>query len=469
MLVRMFGRWALHKQKAVQSPEEEELHERHPRALLTIFMYFVQISALLKVDIYYQEERDEEMKEIGSYIAGIFRFDVLGYADSCLIKNITPVEKTFYKTLFIAFLFLALLLMYVLCGVFRKICRCGNFPEKGCGVTRLPNGARFIGTFVLLVLFTYELLSESLFSLLRCEHIYELGENVLYIDGNYVCYVQWQYWVIIAVCLYIVPLFFILATAPVLLKEQKIKLLAFALSLFVPLLALPFILFLFIKLCTRGSNDGDTKPPLKRFGATNFVVNLIVEPYNLKRTRGLCWEGVIIFRRLVLVIIAILVPSMIIRHVLLVFACLLATMVHVRVQPFKKFSSNLLETASLLILLCIAIMNLLKAVYFDSGEIPRGSADTLLRYYDIIEECLVTFFPLVLLVLILLLIIVRVIALPCDPATRQKLSGNDDDELDSHKSEESGLPSMHHTPYNVKPGSATPAEGAQFPHQLSTN
>ncbi len=465
MLARMFGRWLCRKQKAVLTPEEEELHERRPGAYLTIFMYFVQVPALLKVEVDYFTERDEQVKEISSYIAKIFRFDALGYVDSCLIKNITPVEKTFYKTLFIAFLFLALFVMYVICGIFRTLCRCGNFPKDGCGLTRLPNGARFLGAFVLLVLYTYEFLSESLFSLLKCVHIHSLGKDVLYIDGNYICMVTWQYWVLLAVCLYIVPLFFIMSTAPVLVKEQKINLFVFVLSLFFPLLALPFILFMFVKLCMYGSgNDTQTRPRLKRFGAANFVVNLVAEPYKLEKLRGLCWEGIIIFRRLVLVIIATLVPSMILKHVLLVIACLLIMMVHVRVQPFKRFSSNLLETASLLILLCIAIMNLMKAVYVDSGEIPRGSAETLLRFYDIIEQSFVTFFPLVILLFILFLMIIRIVTLPCDLIGRKHSSGNED-EVGSQKSGGSSIPSVRNALYN---GSGTPVEGGQLPHQLAT-
>ena len=464
MFMRMFGRWICCKQKVALTPEEEEYHERRPGAYLTIFMYFVQVPALLQVDVYYETQRDEDIKDVSSRIAGIFRFDALGYVDRCLIKNITPVEKTFYKTLFIAFLFLALLLMYATCQIFRTLCRCGNFPKEGCGLTRLPIGARFLGAFVLLVLYTYEFLSESLFNLLKCEHIHSLGKDVLYIDGNYICYVRWQYWVILAVCLYIVPLCFIFSTAPVLLKKQKINLFVFILSLILPLLALPFILVLFIRHCKAGSdNEEQTQPRLKRFGATNFVVNLVVEPYKLKKLRGLCWEGVIIFRRLVLIIIATLVPSTITRHVLLVVACLIIMMVHVRIKPFKRFSANLLETASLLILLCIAIMNLVKAVYFDSGEHPSGSTETLLRFYDIIEQTFVTFIPLLLLGFLLLLVIIWLIL-----CTRQMLAGKDEAEVASEKSGGSSLPSMHNAPFNLAPGSASPAEGSQFPHQLTT-
>ena len=142
-------------------------------------------------------------------------------------------------------------------------------------------------------------------------------------------------------------------------------------------------------------------------------------------------------------------------------------MVHIRVQPFKRISSNLIETASLLILLCIAVMNLVKAVYFDSGEIPHGNADLLLRFYDIVEQSFVTFFPLVVLVILLVLGVIRIIVLPCDPIGRRKLSG-EDEERGSQKSGGSNGPGMQGARYNDMPGSATPAEGAQFPHQLTT-
>ncbi len=457
-----FSRWFCCKQKAVQ-PSEEVYNEIQPTALLSIFFYFVQIPALLQVNLHYEQERDENIKDFGSDISRFFRFDALGYDDRCLIKDITPVEKTLYKILFIVFLFLALFIMYVMSVIFRALCRCGNFPKEGCGLFSLTNSSRFVGAFVLLVLYTYQFLSESVFMFLKCEYLHELGEDVLFIDGNYTCYANWQYMVLIAVGLYIVPLFFIVVTAPVLLKEQKINTLVFVLSLIFPLLALPFFFFLFIRVCSQGADDRGEKHSLKRFEATNFVAHLVIEPY---KSNKMYWEGAIIFRRLVIIVIAIFVPSLIIRHVLLVVACLVAMVMHVQIQPFKKFSSNLLETISLLILLCIAVMNLLKAVYFDWGEIPKGSIDTLLQYYDIVEQAFVAFFPLLIIAVILLVVILRIIALPCDSMTRRQLYGVEEEPY-SVKSRGSSQPSMENVPYNHMPGSATPAEGSQYPHQLA--
>ncbi len=52
---------------------------------------------------------------------------------------------------------------------------------------------------------------------------------------------------------------------------------------------------------------------------------------------------------------------------------------HNRVQPFAKKSNNILMSLALAVLLFIAIMNLLKAGYFESGEIPQETADAILR------------------------------------------------------------------------------------------
>ena len=217
---------------------------------------------------------------------------------------------------------------------------------------------------------------------------------------------------ILAIGLYIIPLFFVVTMAPVLLKEQRIKLLVFVLSLVLPLFALPVLLILFIKECCTRSDNSHPKPKRDRFSAATFVVNLVAEPYKMKELNGICWEGIIIFRRLILVIIATLITSTIIRQVLLVFACLIAMMIQVRIQPFKRTMSNVLETLSLAILLCIANMNLVKAVFVELGEIPRGSADTLLRFYDIVEQCIVTFAPLLLLALIVISVLIRLLLTP---------------------------------------------------------
>ena len=50
-----------------------------------------------------------------------------------------------------------------------------------------------------------------------------------------------------------------------------------------------------------------------------------------------------------------------------------------RIKAFAGSKENTLESASLGIMLLISIMNLLKASYFEIGEIPTGTADEVFK------------------------------------------------------------------------------------------
>ena len=432
--------------------EDDFTQERKPGAYLTIFMYFVQVPALLKIDIIYRSKSNEEtqVEDVGEKASSVFNFDSLGLAfDTCLFKNITPVDKVGFNAGFILYLFGVLLALYIVTFAVRMI-GSQKFKDDGCGLTRLPFHARFIGAFVILILYTYEFLSESLFSLLNCVKIHSVGDSGewrMWLDGTVQCMQGWQYGVIAIIAVYVVPMFFIVGMAPVLLKHHKIRILIFVLSLVFPLFALPYILFLFFKLCLKKPQSGDDNnnpQPVtsKRYGAVNLVVHLVAEPYKIDKMHGFCWEGMIILRRLILVVIATLMRSIIAKHILLVIVCLLSMVVHIRIKPFKKSSSNFLESLSLTLLLGIAIMNLCKAVYFDSGEIPLGMADTIFRIYDVVEHVLVSLIPLALLGFVIFCLVLRLILLPfdriCFKERNQLLNGEENEGSNNSGSRQQG-------------------------------
>ena len=181
---------------------------------------------------------------------------------------------------------------------------------------------------------------------------------------------------------------------------------------------------------------------------------------------GVCWEGVIILRRLILVVIAELMSRAIHRQVFLTLVCLLALMVHVRIQPFKRSSSNALETGSLAILLCIAIMNLIKAVFIELGEIPRDSVDTLLQIYDIIEQFIVSFIPLLFLAFLIICVLVRVCLIPCSLMSKNKEAEAPESSIENgkHSNDLSSSQSLQSAKYQSLEG-YPPATGSQLPYQ----
>ncbi len=626
--------------------------ERKPGAYLTIFMYFVQVPALLQLTITYEKDRDGDLKDVSSSAGNVFNFDSVGMSyNTCILQDVHHVKKVLLKAGFILYLFCVLLVFYGVSVLIRFPCGKKRWNREGCGITRLSIHARFIHAFIVLILYTYEFISENGFLLLKCVEISSIGGDVLFIDGTVTCFQTWQYFVIMFVCIYVFPMFLVIGMAPILLKKDKINLLIFVMAIVFPLFALPYLLYLFIKLHwlkrklkkLQGDNKKDThvsksrghsnqlpaqytkssphamgeteigdthhkgfakrrkttherfyqrddwfdhrkkgnerneainphsymwhgidsnpqiesqwgkskdfiwtpsnnetrnerqmvdnphsymwqneyidehaeaphsrrrkkagyenrhyqrhnpqnlddkmhenegrldiqsewkaydrtyrlrqkrnrhrdriSPDLSRRqhrfhegfghdgyrtrhdrydsykdrhdidfdkpvkqndpdGAFNLVMRLVAEPYNLHKVGGLCWEGIIILRRLVLILISTQVKSVMLRHIFLSVACLVIMVVHIRVQPFKKRSSNIMEATSLFIILCIAGMNMVKSVYYDSGEVPMGMADKVLRYYDIGENVLVSILPLCVLALVIMCLAIRLIIFP---------------------------------------------------------
>ncbi len=451
MIARKFSRWLWSYCKGNKKPiipdYDVEL-ERTPRAYLTIFMYYVQIPALLKMSITYERTRDEEFNDVSDNVANVFHFDYidLPFFNSCLFRDVTPVQKVFLKALYIFCLFVLLLIFFILGKIFELVCcyrsKKSDSQEENtcCRLTNIPLNSRFILAFIILILYTYEFISEISLRLLNCEFIYSLDQQVLKIDGTVECFQVWQYGVMTFIGVYVIPMFVAVGLAPILLKRHYIGLFGFTLSLIFPLIASPFLIYLYIKHRRSSKKENPEESPeisQETNRSVKVVVHHVAEPYKMNEIWDLDWEGMIILRRLVLVIIATAATnSVITKHLLLVVACLFTLVFHVRLSPFKRHSSNLIETCSLLILLCIAIMNLMKAIYYETGEIPEEEADLVFRIYDIIENVLVSLVPLVVLGFILLALLFRIMALPFDSCFNTR--GNDK-EIDSFSQSEDTL------------------------------
>ena len=133
-------------------------------------MYYVQVPALLKISILYDDGREEPLKEIQSNIASIFTFDSFGLSfNTCLFDNVTPVIKVALRSAFIGYLFGTLVLLLMI-GLLMRLCGYGRGEEqprpnrvppvpgsgdserRGWWPTFIPVGSRFISAFIALIL-----------------------------------------------------------------------------------------------------------------------------------------------------------------------------------------------------------------------------------------------------------------------------------------------------------------------------
>ena len=377
-------------------------------AYMSIFMYFIQIPNILKVNIIYADERDRPLKTITNSLGNIFSFNTFGiHFKDCLFENITAVLKVGIKSAFIVYLFVVLILLYTVCKFIIKIVRSSNLKTFH---KSSPVNAKFIGALVSLMMYTYQYFAENSFGLLHCINIKSQSRSVLFIDGHVSCFQTWQYFIIGVVVIYVIPFVVVLSLGPELLRRRMLKLKLFIFSLFFPLFASPYLIFKFIAQWRTLKNKELLQVDIteeERKTSKALVSKLLSDPFN--RVGGLCWEGIITLRRLILVVIATFIPSILFRHILLVTGCLLSIVLQMKIKPFARLSCNIIETVSLVLLLLIAIMNLLKAAYFQAGEIPDQTADMIFLVYDWTEALLLGILPLVIIGLVILAVIIKML------------------------------------------------------------
>ena len=387
-------------------------------AYLSIFMYYIQIPNILKVSILYRDHsREAPLSYIGNTVKNIFSFNTFGiHLKTCIFEGVTAIFKIWIKLGFVLYLFGVLVVLFILVRTIAKAI--GPQREDSYFAKSAPINAKFIAAFVSLLMYTYQYLAENSFVMLKCIDIASTDESVLFIDANVICYQPWQFAVIIFVCVHVIPFATVLAIAPDLMRRNVIGVKLFIISLFIPLFSAPFLLSRFIrhrvtKARRKTKNietDVHTAKPKK--DAKYLVSRLLTDPYKNTFAWGICWEGVIALRRLLLIVIATFTPSLLFRHILLGLGCQLSLVMQLIVKPFVKTSCNVLETLSLSILLLVSMMNLLKAAYFQSGEIPDSTADKVFEIYDWIEAILFAIIPLVIVGVVVAGVLIRMLALP---------------------------------------------------------
>ena len=392
-------------------------------AYLEIFMYYVQVPDLFKVNIIYKNNRSKPIDGFQTMVNKLYSFNTIGFdIKTCLFKGVRAVYKGIVKCSYIGYLFIVCGSLY---GI-TKCLTCNDTPTKMAKVKKIiaekhqPLDVRFALTFCSLLVYTYQYLAENCFILLQCVKITSNENPVLFIDPYITCYTFQQYIVICFVCIYVLPFAFSLLLSPVLLKEKFIGVRPFLVSFGCPAFMLPYFIYCHIRRHinhTKRSEDSANDEDDARMKKATFEINesgtkiidtliitrdnetgraisaAFIDAYRVDLPLSLCWEGVMTLRRLVLAIVSTFVGNVLYSHMALMVVTFMSLALHLSVKPFKNRSCNTVETISLMMHLFFSIMNLLKASYFQSGEVPIESADNLFYIYDYIEFAFLGIFP----------------------------------------------------------------------------
>ena len=140
----------------------------------------------------------------------------------------------------------------------------------------------------------------------------------------------------------------------------------------------------------------------KKKEITDTIVDLLTGPYRQDLLGGLCWEGMMNFRRLVLVVCFVFIPDRLVKQIALCLSCAVFLVMHITIKPFKQNYPNYAEAISLSLLLVVAVANLVRASFFSSGTIPMGDTYTVIVILEWVEIFCFTFLPLVIILIVLL-------------------------------------------------------------------
>lgn len=425
LIVQDFGTWVkkrlapcrkipIEEDSRTPSDTENSVEESNASdAFLNIFMYYVQASELLKVEILYNEERSNPLSDFQQTLSDVFSFDTLGISsDACLFTDVNAVLKRLFKTGFIVYMFAVWAFLYIVGGLFHY---CIAGPRGRIKwIIKTSIRAKFLGALVNLLLYTYQYFAENTFSVLRCVTVESSVEQVLYIDGNVKCYQTWQYAVMAFAAIYVFPFFIVLTLAPALLRKRQISAHTFIISILLPLFGSPYLAYAWCRWKkgikkNRNNLDSTTNDKVgKKDGTVDVITGILSDPYRTDFCGGLCWEGVSSLKRLLLVLVYTLVTNVLYKQLIIMLICYMSLALQISCKAFATPLSNTIEAISMGILLLISIMNLIKAVYFYSGEVPVGAADTIFIVYDWAEAIALSALPMIILGLLAIALFIRI-------------------------------------------------------------
>ncbi|ELU14529.1 hypothetical protein CAPTEDRAFT_199481 [Capitella teleta] len=394
---------------------------------IIILFYYFQDALLLNVKTVYVTSENPTAVIVKNVLSGLFQFQLDLFEvikEVCAVADTTAVPKLITKAFlvpYVIFTFASVYAFYrwtnLISNSFSHTPRNGRHAGSSPGrITRKSFISRLSSGFILALLFMFQKMSTTTFTLLNCVPIYD--RQVLFIDGWVTCYQYWQYGVLAYALTCTVPFFVVLMVGPALLVASHISLLQFFLACICPL---PFLLYWFVRwLLRRKKQRTLATPPRHLPEGTQAVLQVLQGPFK-QNTLGLCWAGVLIGRRLILVLLSTFVNDILIRLLGMLLSCFLILLHHVHVQPYQDKQGNIAGTISAAALVTLGTINLVRAGFEAAEYRPTGPNAYIMKIFGEIENALLLWLPVCALALVALLFIIRVAAcsLQCNPRLDQ--------------------------------------------------
>ena len=341
--------WIMRQIKWFKTHETADEERNSDEGYVKIIFYFYQAADLLLASNTSLVFVEGKLKDI---LVGVFNFRQSFSSNGliCPFPGLTVVTKQLFSA---SQVFGTSLMIGVLYSLHRGAQRCRG--------KEAPSFSPYMAGILQTMLLGYKTLASVSFNLLRCVPIG--SEKRLFLDGNLVCFLWWQYILIALVFAFFVPFVFVLFWGCYKLHNGSLSVATFLLACCFPLPFLLYWLILFLLCIKRNAAhvDSATRKMSKR-SVEMTLFGCFKRPAE-GSTLSLGWESVMIGRRLILILLKTFVSDPMPRLLIMSFLCVLFLLHHAISQPFRDVTANNLETISLLSLVLLGMANMFFASF----------------------------------------------------------------------------------------------------------
>ncbi len=342
-----------------------------------ILVFHFQDTRLFKIILPGMPYSYIQLDQYRDAVLSLFKFDTLAMGSgSCFPSGWTQLNKLLVKTSIIPIMIVVLLF----CMLVIKVTRL-----RGDYKNRLMSSAYTV--FLLVVLFSSQLLSNYSLSFITCEKFG--SEDYLFIDTTVECYQRWQFFVFCYIGLFIVPFWLTLFLGPGLLASGKISITVFIFGLLFPT---PFVTYCIWLVWKERKKE---LPASCQDLTTTVVLSEVWDSFTpFPSSKYLCWGGIVEIRRLTLVFCASLIDSSVNKLLCMITVVMLASAVHARFRPYNDWVANAFANISLRAQIMVGIVNIIWAAFqFTGSDFGYGDAQMIGQNLMTFESILMQLLP----------------------------------------------------------------------------
>ena len=383
---------------------------------LKIIFYYYQIVHLFRNSVGAPREH-QILGNLERRFFRAFNFIVINIPSfGCPFQNVRPVEKTLIVRS-MGYCLLALVgFLYIFTKVFtdtaKKIIIRNNHRSQNTATRELfetsnPSessssrfSVRIASAFTYISLLMYSSSTQLCLSLLHCVRVGD--KQVLFIDGNVKCYQTFQLFLVAYVVLSIFPFCLVPVLGSYLLKLHRISVSQYCIACIFPLPFCCYWTYLLLKDSPLPYNtveqDCDVttqQSSTEGISSRTAILKILLGPFRRHEavfrfpSSFLPWEGLLIFRRLVLIVVLTFIYDNRLKMFIALVICVIILISHMYVKPFTSSADNFMETLSLGTLIVVCGLTFIKAFYQGEDFSSSNSSSALLNSFEMVEEILI--------------------------------------------------------------------------------